>query len=170
MGVSQNRLNTDVYVRFWELSSCLSRILVLIQALIQWTLSDWFMNLITDLHLVSRLRTRGALPPLPIRFHCMIIKYRENVIFIFSYLAVKGVSVTKSNRLMPFREIISVRYEDNRKRIITLCGKMWIFLMFGFVAKKKYLLHSGIKSLLNTPQSVTFCIGLGIPARKGCRI
>jgi hypothetical protein len=34
--------------------------------------------LTTHLHLVPRLRMRGSIPPLPIRFHCVVLKGAED--------------------------------------------------------------------------------------------
>jgi hypothetical protein len=84
--------------------------------------------------LVSRLRSVEPYLHFPFAF----IKYRENLTFTFTYFAVYGISVTKSKRIIPFREMASVRCVDNRKSVITLGVKMWIFLMFGFVGQNKY--------------------------------
>lgn len=138
---------------------CFCQILEPVQALIQWIsgvlsrmLSDWFMKFITDLLLVSRLR---SVEPY-LHFQFAFIKYRENLTFTFPYLAVNGISVTKNNRIIPFMEMISVRYGDYRKSVIILCVKMWIFLMFGFVAQNKYQpTPLGKQVPLSTPQSVT---------------
>ena len=92
------------------------------------------MKFITNLLFVSRLRSVEPYLHFPFAF----IKCRESLSFTFPYLAVYGISVTKSNRIIPFREMTSVCCEDNRKCVIALGVKMWIFLMFGFVAQNKY--------------------------------
>lgn len=150
---------TGIEVRFRKLSVCFGQILELIQALIQLTSgvllrmsSHWFMKFITNLLLVSRLRSMEPYLHFPFAF----IKYKENLTFTFPYLAVYGISVTKSNRIIPFREMTSVRCEDNRIWIITLGVKMWIFLMFGFVAQNKYPLTPLEKQApVSTPQPFT---------------
>jgi hypothetical protein len=55
------------------------------------------MKLTTHLHLVSRLRMRGAMPPL---FHtsslCGVIKHRENLVFAYAYFFYIGTVFTES--------------------------------------------------------------------------
>jgi len=110
------------------------------------------MTFITNLLLVSRLRSVEPYLHFPFAF----IKYRENLTCTFPYLALYGISVTKSNQIIPFREMTSVRCEDNRKCVITLGVKMWIFLMFDFVAQNKYpLTPLGKQAPISTPQPAT---------------
>jgi len=123
------------------------------------------MKFIINLLLVSKLRSVEPYLHFPFAF----IKYRENLTFTFPYFAVYGISVTKSKWIILFREMASVRCEDNRKSVIILGVKMWIFLMFGFVAQNKYpLTPLGKQAPVSTPQPVTLFTGLGIPVRTRC--
>jgi hypothetical protein len=51
---------------------------------------------LSDLHLVPRLRIRGALPPLPIHLYGMLLKYRDNCNFVVFITLNKYEGVSKS--------------------------------------------------------------------------